>query len=81
MTMNKQAAGTPAPTGIRLQMVAGGIPAYQNDFTSEAGARTVAESFALGAKAAKVEPHDEELFRFESKRTTIRAFPLSQRGA
>ena len=73
------AAMPPAPC-IRVQMVSGGIPAYQNDFASEDEAKSAGESLALGAKAAKVAPQSGELFRFQSERTTIRAFAVLQRA-
>lgn len=62
---------------VRVQMISNGIPAYQNDFASEADALATAERLAAGEGNAQKVDHATDLARYQFKKGHVRAFTLA----
>lgn len=63
---------------IRVQLVSGGVSAYQNDFDNQAEAISSAEMLAKGCGQVELVTKDGEILHYQTSNGYIRAFAISE---
>lgn len=63
---------------IRVQMVSGGVSAYQNDFDKEAAAISCAETLSKGCDKVQIVTKAGDIIHYQTTKGYIRAFALSE---
>ena len=66
---------------IRVQMVCGGVSAYQNDFKIQAEAISTAETLAKGCGTVKIVTKDSDIIHYQTTKGYIRVFFISEEPA
>lgn len=61
---------------IRVQMVSGGVSAYQNDFAHQADATSAADSLAKGCGQVELLAKDGDILYYQTSKGYIRVFEV-----